>query len=509
MKTYFGYIRVSTVKQGEKGSSLQEQKSAIDSYARRHNLTIAEWYEETETAAKYGRPIFTKMLKALERGLAAGVITHKIDRSARNLRDWATLGEAIDRGIEVHFAHESIDLTSRGGRLSADIQAVVAADYIRNLREEVRKGFYGRLKQGLYPLGAPIGYLDQGGGKPKIPDPVRMSFIRAAFDMYATGDVSLPALADELYRLGLRNKAGTKVNFNRLSEILHNPFYMGLLRIKRTGEFYQGIHEPIVSATLFERVQKMLSRKANRKVDKHDFIFRRFVRCSECGTTLIGERQRGHAYYRCHNRECSMTGIREEMITQNLYPYLGIFDLSDAEAEEMKEMSVGQTAESSRLNSARRRSIALQLESANARLSRLTDGYLDQTIEPALFLEKKRELLLEHKKLEEQQANLDSSEASIAHFVSDYLEHVRSMSLSYEMANPSEKRQILRTITSNISASQKNVDVELHSPFREVIQDHGFRSGAPYRGIPRTNLKRLLEILISCAKQQDRRISTT
>ncbi|MEQ1509320.1 MAG: hypothetical protein ABL909_02830 [Sphingopyxis sp.] len=29
MRTYFAYIRVSTVKQGEKGSSLTEQKDAI------------------------------------------------------------------------------------------------------------------------------------------------------------------------------------------------------------------------------------------------------------------------------------------------------------------------------------------------------------------------------------------------------------------------------------------------------------------------------------------------
>lgn len=76
--------------------------------------------------------------------------THKIDRGARNLKDWANLGDLIDGGVEVHFAHESLDMNSRGGRLSADIQAVVAADFIRNLRQETRKGFYGRLKQGIY-----------------------------------------------------------------------------------------------------------------------------------------------------------------------------------------------------------------------------------------------------------------------------------------------------------------------------------------------------------------------
>src|ERR1700730_10356191 len=158
-KRYFGYIRVSTAKQGEKGVSLAEQKDAISQYAQRYGLTVVQWFEERESAAKRGRPIFSQMMKQLRTGNARGVIIHKIDRSARNLKDWADLGELIDVGVEVHFANESLDLNTRGGRLSADIQAVVAADYIRNLREEKRKGCYGRLKEGVYPLPAPIGYL--------------------------------------------------------------------------------------------------------------------------------------------------------------------------------------------------------------------------------------------------------------------------------------------------------------------------------------------------------------
>jgi hypothetical protein len=30
-------------------------------------------------------------------------VVHKIDRSARNLKDWADLGELIDQGIEVQL----------------------------------------------------------------------------------------------------------------------------------------------------------------------------------------------------------------------------------------------------------------------------------------------------------------------------------------------------------------------------------------------------------------------
>ena len=148
MNSYFGYIRVSTPKQG-RGVSLDEQRAAILAYADRYGFKIANWFVETETAAKLGRTEYTKMIKALERGQVQGVIIHKIDRGARNLKDWANLGELIDRGVEVKFVHESLDMHSRGRRLAADIQAVVAADYVRNLRDEVLKGFYGRLKQGV------------------------------------------------------------------------------------------------------------------------------------------------------------------------------------------------------------------------------------------------------------------------------------------------------------------------------------------------------------------------
>ena len=293
MKTYYGYIRVSTVKQGEKGSSLQEQRAAIEAYAKRQGLTISQWFEEQETAAKLGRPIFTRMVQALDQGRAAGVITHKIDRSARNLKDWARLGELLDRGVELHFAHESIDLSSRGGRLSADIQAVVAADYIRNLRDEVVKGFYGRLKQGLYPLRAPIGYLDAGGGLPKEIDPVRGPLVATAFELYATGQWSLRRLAQEMHDRGLRNKVFERISLKGWSTVLNNPFYIGLIRISKTGEVFQGIHKPLVRKGTFDTVRAVLRGRLVPHVIKHRFRYQRMIRCRVCHRALIGERQKG------------------------------------------------------------------------------------------------------------------------------------------------------------------------------------------------------------------------
>ena len=337
MKTVFAYIRVSTQKQGVQGSSLQEQRASISAYAARHDLTIAEWFEEMETAAKSGRPKFRQMIRGLEKGDVSGVVIHKIDRSARNLRDWADLGDLIDKGVEVHFAHESLDLHSRGGRLSADIQAVVAADFIRNLRQEVKKGINGRLKQGFYPWQAPIGYRDMGKAKVKEIDPVQGPLVRQTFELYASGEFNFEQLRDEMHLRGLRGRNGCTVTVNTFTAMLNNPFYIGLIYIKTTDETFQGAHAPLIRKVLFDQVQSVL--RGYRPIAsgyKHDFRFRRMIRCTGCGAHLIGERAKGrYVYYRCHKPQCGTVCLKEEAVEN---AFTGIFDLLRLEPGDVRDV---------------------------------------------------------------------------------------------------------------------------------------------------------------------------
>ncbi|WP_129590232.1 hypothetical protein [Roseovarius nitratireducens] len=39
------------------------------------------------------------------------------------------IGDAIDQGLTVRFAQDDLDMLTRGGQLSAEIRAVIAADY--------------------------------------------------------------------------------------------------------------------------------------------------------------------------------------------------------------------------------------------------------------------------------------------------------------------------------------------------------------------------------------------
>ena len=495
MKNFFGYIRVSTAKQGEQGVSLQEQRDAIARHAQHNGLEITAWFEERETAAKRGRPVFSQMLKLLGQGQVAGVIIHKIDRSARNLKDWADLGELIDQGIEVHFANESLDLHSRGGRLSADIQAVVASDYIRNLREETRKGFYGRLKQGIYPLPAPLGYLDRGKGNPKTLDPSRAPLVRRAFELYATGRFGLDTLGEELLRLGLRNRRGGRLTRTGLSILLNNPFYIGLIRLKRTGETFPGAHESLISKTLFDRVQLVLRGKTYARPLGHDFLFRRLLACKGCRYSLIGERQKGHVYYRCHSKTCRGTSVREEEVDRIVRETLAALQLRPEEKAyfERRVMRLRENWKDEKESQIK--ALELRGRQMEDRLTRLTDAYIDQVIERELFEQRKTALLMERKNLEENMAALSRDGGSVADQLMEFLELAGSAYNRYDLGFMEEKRDLVRIVTSNRVVQGKSVALMLLEPFQVLANRPKTSYGAPYRDRPRTFGKLMGDLL--------------
>src|SRR6202012_4201847 len=109
------------------------------------------------------------------------------------------------------------------------------------------------------------------GGQAKTPDPKMAGLVREAFDVYATGNFSLPRLVEEMFRRGLRNRRGTKVSLNGMSTMLNNSFYVGLIRLRKSGECFPGLHAPLVSKQVFDTVQRILDGKTVARTPRHEF----------------------------------------------------------------------------------------------------------------------------------------------------------------------------------------------------------------------------------------------
>lgn len=486
MKQMYGYIRVSSQKQGE-GVSLEAQKEAIQGFASRRGFAITEWFEELKTAAKSGRPVFDAMVKALKAGQADGMIIHRIDRSSRNIKDWATISDLSDIGVEVHFASESMDFRSRGGRLTADIQAVIAADYIRNLSIEARKGIEGRLKQGLYPWAAPIGYLDHGRGQVKTLDPVRAPLVRELFERYLTGNYSIRTLHLKMCERGLTNRAGKPICKRNVEHVLQNPFYYGQMRNGRTGKMYPGQHEPLITACEFQQITAIKAGRYVKKQTKHDRPFRRLFHCQHCGASLSPELQKGRVYYRCHTTGCRTRTIREDRLNEVVRDALKQVQL----AAEASQWLSGQYEawDTRKARQEMEQATDIKLQNAEARLARLTDLLIDDKIDAATHDAKRQDVLLEIDAARAERRNIDDRVAS-ARDHQKFGELMKSLTGLYQNAKTGERRIIVEMCFANRTWDGECVCLKPSNIVEHIKRDEPVPIGGPIRDTIRTFVRR-------------------
>jgi site-specific DNA recombinase len=498
MKQLFAYIRVSDPKQG-KGVSLNEQRSIIEGYAARIGAAVIDWFVETRTAAKAGRPVFERMVKLVRAGKAAGFIVHKLDRTTRNWYDWAEINDLLDGGVDIHVASDHVELRSNGSRLAADMEILVAVHYIRNLRQEALKGIHGRLQQGILPGAAPVGYLNSGAGNPKATDPVKAPLVARLFELYASGSYSLRDLAAEGERLGLRSGGNRTYSFQQLDEILRNPFYMGVIRSKRWGLF-PGKHAPLVSAAVFSRVQEVLSGKVAHRTKRHLHLFRRFIRCKTCGRSLSGSEAKGRVYYRCPTPSCPTTSVREDAIDAAVKNGLRRIALGEDEAKCLEAELAKHFSDETSIRAAKRAAHEEALRTTTARLSKLTDLLLDGKIDSAAHDEKRATLVMERQDIEQQLAALETQQIDYRANAEKLFELLRSAEILYESAGDVQKRKLLAIVFANCVGSGKTLEFAMHEPFATLATRGGVRLGGPSYDTDRTFL---VQALISWAMSVD------
>ena len=317
------------------------------------------------------------------------------------------------------------------------------------------------LIDGMIPIWAPIGYLDCGGGKVKVPDPKMAGFVREAFELYATGNYSLPRLVEEMYARGLRNRRGSKVSLNGMSTMLNNPFYVGLIRMRKSGECFSGLHAPVVSKGTFDTVQQILDGRTVVRTHRHEFAFSRMIRCTLCGRTTMAEIQKGNTYYRCHTRDCETKTIREDRLENELTKAFVPLRLNDEEMTYIREWFAWARAHKHERAKSEREACALQVAQIRERVSRLTDAYLDGSIEKELLNERRGTLLLEEAGVKQRIQDLEAGNDAALARLENYLELIQTASNLHKMTLPYEKRTLVKKLTSNFALGPENAVITL------------------------------------------------
>src|SRR5262249_19042180 len=123
------------------------------------------------------------------------ILSHKLDRVCRNMRDAVRLQELEDTcGVQLSFVENQFG-PGAAGALSFNVMAAVAQYYSDNLRCEVLKGMDEKVRQG-WPTGlAPYGYINvDDRDEPIQPHPDKAKTVVRIFELYATGSMTFKRL---------------------------------------------------------------------------------------------------------------------------------------------------------------------------------------------------------------------------------------------------------------------------------------------------------------------------
>lgn len=472
------FCRVSSREQEETGYSLPAQEKYLRDYAQRGGFSILKVFAVSESASgKVQRKVFDEMVGFIRKNNIAILIVETTDRLTRNFADVPMIDKWVleDTSHQIHLAKEGCILHEDSKShewFMWRVKVATAEYYVRLLSENVKKGQKEKISEGWLPTKPPLGYKTMGekGHKTHLVDEAKAPFIRKMFGLYATGNFSLKKLTATMLQEGLRNNYGHKPSKSRIHQLLKDPFYIG--KIRWNDEVYEGKHEPIISQEIFDRVQYLLKRKTTPKYNKHSFLFKGLLNCSECGGVITWEvAKKIHIYGHCnHYRGCSQgTWVKEPEIETQLVDKLDGLQIKSHRLVEwirkaLKESHQDEiTYRTSAINELRQKQ-----EQLRQRLDRLYDDKLDGKITEEFYGNKQRQYQQELEEVNGSIKKHDSANLKYYELGLNIYDLSQRAKEIYLKADLEQKRQLITLVFTKLTLDEGKVNYS-YTPAFEIL----------------------------------------
>lgn len=262
---YYGYIRVSTETQAEKGGGLDVQRAALEKYAADNGITLEKIFCDAGiSGTQESRPELDELLlETVKEGDT--IIVHNTSRLWRSIFAQATVMKAViqakaniksidEPSFDVYLYQkdpENFMITGMLGMLDQWERMTIARKLARGRTSKAHKGDK--------PSGiCPYGYRYTADKKHVEPDPAEAPTVKLIFTEGQKG-TSLDKIAKMLNDKGIKTRKGCTWQRGNLHAIVKNNFYTGI--VTHQGQEIPGNHEPIISKVQFGKVQAQLKRK--------------------------------------------------------------------------------------------------------------------------------------------------------------------------------------------------------------------------------------------------------
>jgi DNA invertase Pin-like site-specific DNA recombinase len=350
---YVLYARKSTESEERQVLSIDSQVKEMLELAERDGLEVVEIRRESHSAKESGqRPVYKEILEDVRRGRFNGILTWAPDRLSRNAGDLGSIVDLMDQQllleIRTYGQHFKNSPNEKFLLMILCSQAKLEND---NKSINVKRGLRTRVEMGLWPGPAPTGYMKEKRTDRKcetLLDPERAPIIKKMFEKVAYEHWSGRKVYNWLkFDLNLRTAAGKKhLSLGNIYKILDNTFYYGVFEYPRkSGNWYTGKHEPIITKELFDLVQSQVKSNVLR-IENKEFAFTKMMFCGLCGSGISADEKfkklknggiARYVYYGCTKArgvDCKCGYTEEKEVIKQFNELIEKINLNEIEVKE-------------------------------------------------------------------------------------------------------------------------------------------------------------------------------
>ncbi len=327
---YCLYARKSTESDEKQAMSIDSQIKEMLQVAQREGITVAEVKRESHSAkATLQRPVFNEMIADLRIGKFNAILTWAPDRLSRNAGDLGVIVDLLDQKV-IHEIRTYGQKFTNNPNEKFLLMILGAQGKLENDQKgvNVKRGLRARCEMGLWPAPAPTGYLNSKNVDEKckvIIDSHRAPIIKQMFEKVAYEGYSGRRAYRWLKEVGFTSVNGKPLWLSNVYMLLNTTFYYGEFQYPaKSGNWYKGIHTPIITKELFMEAKKKVQLEQDLKYDNKEFAFTKLMKCGKCGSGITAQEKykkladgttAKYIYYGCtrtRDLNCKTGYLREE-----------------------------------------------------------------------------------------------------------------------------------------------------------------------------------------------------
>lgn len=500
--------RVSDVSQ-ETGHSPDAQLANSHAYAERNNMKVEQVFSITESSTKRDRPEFERMLAYIaKQKKRIALIVDCIDRLNRGFTHRPILDALMEKDLlEIHFVREGycIDKDSNSmQKMMFNMGTVMAQSYTDQLKDNIKRSINHKVETGHWIAKAPVGYCHQydpndlraQGIRKKADrnerrrskiaiDETRAPLVRRMFMEYGLGNISLRELHRKTMEWGLHTDRGNNLALQTVCDIIANPFYYGVMKVK--GKLYPHNHPTLIDRSLYDECQKITNRHLNKpwkavKETRNKFLLRGMVTCAISGKKATCDLKKGkYIYLMVSDPNCpgGKLWVKEEVVVRQIAKAVQSISIPESSLPDILEYVRSSHEAEKAFHHERTRALQSEKNDIAGKLNRLTDLLIEGHIAEETYKQKHLELDLRRRNINTDIARNDSGDSDFKMAVSGILALLSKSPQIFESSNIAEKRTLLGLIFSNLELEGATLRFSLRNPFDQFIKGANCQEWCP------------------------------